>query len=65
MNGAFAKIPEARVFAFAPPAIPGIGTAGGFNLMLAGPLRRSTVEFLAQNVAKFLAAARKRPELQA
>ena len=35
LNGAFrAEIPEATVFAFQPPAIPGLGTAGGFSLWL-------------------------------
>jgi HAE1 family hydrophobic/amphiphilic exporter-1 len=63
LNAGFAKIPEARVFAIAPPAIPGISAAGGFSLFLqdrsGGP-----VEFLAQNVKKFVEEARKRPELQ-
>ena len=27
-------IPEAIAFAFGPPAIPGLGTAGGFTFML-------------------------------
>jgi HAE1 family hydrophobic/amphiphilic exporter-1 len=64
LNIAFSKLPEARVFAFQPPAIPGIGTAGGANMMLQDRSGKS-VEFLAQNVDKFLAAARKRPEFQA
>src|SRR5262249_27232990 len=29
-----AKVPEAIAFAFAPPAIPGIGNAGGFSFWL-------------------------------
>ena len=64
LNIAFSRIPEARAFAFQPPAIPGIGTAGGANMMLQDRSGKS-VEFLAQNVGKFLAAARKRPEFQA
>jgi HAE1 family hydrophobic/amphiphilic exporter-1 len=64
LNIAFSQIPEARAFAFQPPAIPGIGTAGGANMMLQDRTGKS-VEFLAQNVGKFLAAARKRPEFQA
>src|SRR5499433_609383 len=64
LNVAFSKVPEARLFAFQPPAIPGIGTAGGANMMLQDRSGKS-IEFLAQNVGKFLAAARKRPELQA
>ena len=63
LNREFAQIPEARVFAIAPPAIPGISAAGGFSMMLqdrsGGP-----VEYLAANVRKFVAEARRRPELQ-
>jgi HAE1 family hydrophobic/amphiphilic exporter-1 len=57
-----AKIPEARAFAFAPPAIPGVGTAGGFTFVLEDRAGKD-VAFLASNVAKFMDAARKRPEL--
>ena len=64
LNIAFSKIPEARILAFEPPAIPGIGTAGGANMMLQDRSGKS-VEFLAQNTVKFLAAARKRPEFAA
>jgi HAE1 family hydrophobic/amphiphilic exporter-1 len=63
VNAEFAKIPEARVFALAPPAIPGISAAGGFSLFLQDRSGGS-VEFLAQNVKRFVDAARKRPELQ-
>ena len=64
LNGRFrAEIPEATIFAFQPPAIPGLGAAGGFSLWLqdrsGGP-----VQFLDENLQKFLAAARERPELQ-
>ena len=48
-------------FAFPPPAIPGIGTAGGVTFMLedrtGGP-----VSFIAENTQKFMAAAKARPE---
>jgi HAE1 family hydrophobic/amphiphilic exporter-1 len=63
INGEFAKIPEARVFALAPPAIPGISAAGGFSMFLQDRSGGS-VEFLAQNVARFVEEAKKRPELQ-
>jgi HAE1 family hydrophobic/amphiphilic exporter-1 len=57
-----AEVPEAVAFAFSPPAIPGIGSAGGFSLYLqdrsGGP-----VEVLNDNLQKFMEAARKRPEL--
>ena len=62
LNRKLSVIPAAQVFAFLPPAIPGIGTGGGFSMMLqdrsGGP-----VGYLDQNLSHFLEAARKRPEL--
>ena len=63
LNRDFAAIPEARAIAIAPPAIPGISAAGGFSMMLQDRSGGS-VEFLADNVRKFVAEARKRPELR-
>jgi hydrophobic/amphiphilic exporter-1 (mainly G- bacteria), HAE1 family len=63
LNAQFSKIPEARVFALLPPAIPGISAAGGFSMFLQDRSGGS-VAFLAGNVKKFVDAARKRPELQ-
>ncbi len=63
LNIGFSQIPEAFAIALAPPAIPGIGTAGGANMMIQDRTGNS-IDFLAQNVGKFLAAARKRPEFQ-
>ena len=63
LNRQFASIPGALVFAFLPPPIPGIGTGGGFSFMLQDRSGGS-VEFLEQNLQRFLEAARKRPELQ-
>ena len=63
LNIAFAqKIPEAIAFGFLPPAIPGLGTSGGFTFMLQDRSGGS-VELLAGNLQKFLEAANKRPEL--
>jgi len=56
------EVPEAIAFAFAPPAIPGIGTAGGFSFWLQDRSGGS-VELLNDNLQRFLEAARKRPEL--
>jgi HAE1 family hydrophobic/amphiphilic exporter-1 len=63
INGAFSHIPEARVFIVAPPAIPGISAAGGFSMMLQDK-SGAAYDFLAQNVSRFVAEARKRPELE-
>ncbi len=64
VNREFAKIAGARAFAFSPPAIPGIGTSGGVTFMLQDRAGKD-VAFLAENVAKFVAAARERKELAA
>src|SRR6266403_735024 len=47
---------------FSPLAIPGVGTSGGFQFVLEDRAGRD-VQFLAGNLDKFLAAARKRPEI--
>jgi HAE1 family hydrophobic/amphiphilic exporter-1 len=62
LNKAFSRITGAQVVAVAPPAIPGISAAGGFSMMLQDR-SGGTYEFLAQNVGRFLAEAKKRPEL--
>ena len=62
INGEFAKISAARAFAFSPPAIPGIGTSGGVTFLLQDRSGKD-VQFLAENVMKFTAAARERKEL--
>ena len=63
LNVSLSQIPEARAVAFGPPAIPGIGTSGGANMMIQDRAGKS-IEFLAQNLGRFLAAARTRPEFQ-
>lgn len=62
INRALSQLSEGRAFAILPPAIPGFGRAGGFSLMLQDRSGGS-VEFLAEQVNRFLDAARKRPEL--
>ncbi len=57
-----AQVNEAVAFAFAPPAIPGIGSTGGFSFWLEDR-SGGTVDFLYQNLQKMLEAARARPEL--
>jgi len=56
------EVPEAIAFLFSPPAIPGLGNSGGFSFWLQDRSGGS-VEFLDQNLQKFLVAARQRPEL--
>jgi len=62
INRKLAGLPDGIAFAFSPPAIPGVGTSGGFTFVLEDRSGKD-VAFLAENMNKFLAAARKRPEL--
>jgi len=62
LNRELSKIPEGRSFAFSPPSIPGVGTAGGFTFVLEDRAGKD-VAFLADNVNKFMTAARARKEL--
>jgi hydrophobic/amphiphilic exporter-1 (mainly G- bacteria), HAE1 family len=57
------EIPEAIVFGFMPPAIPGLGASGGFSLWIQDRTGGS-ISYLDENLQRFLEAARKRPELQ-
>jgi hydrophobe/amphiphile efflux-1 (HAE1) family protein len=56
------QIPEAGVIAFGPPAIPGLGTGAGFTMQLQDR-SGGTPDYLATQTARFLEAARKRPEI--
>ncbi|MBP7090564.1 MAG: efflux RND transporter permease subunit, partial [Syntrophorhabdaceae bacterium] len=61
VNQELSKIPSAQTFAFSPPAIPGIGTSGGITFMLEDRAGKG-IDFLAENLRRFLDEARKRPE---
>ena len=58
----YQEIPEAMVYAFGPPAIPGLGTGAGFSLMVQDRVG-STPQDLEAAVRKFVEAARQRPEI--
>jgi len=62
LNQQLSRVPSAVAFGFSPPAIPGVGTAGGFTFMLEDR-SGGDVQFLAKNLNAFLTAARKRPEI--
>ncbi len=57
-----ANISGAQVFAFGPPAIPGLGNGSGFSIMLQDRAG-NTPEYLASNAMKFIKAANERPEI--
>ena len=62
LNQQLTKLPAGIAFSFSPPAIPGVGTAGGFTFILEDRSGGS-IQFLSQNLNVFLDAARKRPEI--
>jgi hydrophobic/amphiphilic exporter-1 (mainly G- bacteria), HAE1 family len=62
LNQQLSKLPAAIAFAFSPPAIPGVGTAGGFTFILEDR-SGGDIQFLAKNLSTFLDAARKRSEI--
>ena len=63
LNGQFARgIPEANGLAFLPPPIPGLGTGSGYTLVIQDRVGGAP-ETLAEAAQKFVAAARKRPEI--
>jgi hydrophobic/amphiphilic exporter-1 (mainly G- bacteria), HAE1 family len=62
LNQQLTQLPAGIAFSFSPPAIPGVGTAGGFTFILEDR-SGGTIQFLANNVSTFLEAARKRPEI--
>ena len=63
LNRELSKLPEAVAFAFPPPAIQGIGMAGGATVVLEDRAGKS-IGFLAQNLNKYVEAVRKRPEIE-
>ncbi len=63
INGELSKLPQpTAAISFPPPAIPGIGTAGGVTMMLEDRTG-ADVAFVSKNTQAFMAAAQKRPEL--
>jgi HAE1 family hydrophobic/amphiphilic exporter-1 len=62
LNKELAAMPEAQALSFAPPAIPGVGTAGGFTFVLEDRAGKDP-SFLTTNLDVFMSAARKKKEL--
>src|SRR5256884_4590538 len=62
LNQELSRLPQGTVFGFSPPAVPGVGTSGGFQFVLEDRAGKD-VKFLSDNLNKFLVAARKRPEI--
>src|SRR5262249_15096502 len=62
LNGELRQLRGGVAFVFPPPAIPGVGTSGGFTFVLEDRVGKD-IGFLASNLNNFLVAARKRPEI--
>jgi HAE1 family hydrophobic/amphiphilic exporter-1 len=62
INEGLSTLPEGVAFSFSPPAVPGVGTSGGFTFVLEDRAGKD-LEFLSSNLKTFLTEARKRPEL--
>jgi HAE1 family hydrophobic/amphiphilic exporter-1 len=55
-------LPDAQVFAFLPPAIPGVGQAGGVDVFIQDRAG-TTVDYLWQHTQRFMAELHKRSEI--
>jgi HAE1 family hydrophobic/amphiphilic exporter-1 len=62
INEDLSTLPEGIAFSFSPPAIPGVGTSGGFTFVLEDRAGMD-LKFLSSNLDTFLVEARKRPEI--
>jgi|FLOH01.1.fsa_nt_gi hydrophobic/amphiphilic exporter-1 (mainly G- bacteria), HAE1 family len=58
----FTQILGAQVFAFGPPALPGLGNGSGFSIMIQDK-GGNTPDYLAEQAGKFISEANKRPEI--
>ncbi|MFN4985339.1 MAG: efflux RND transporter permease subunit [Ignavibacteria bacterium] len=63
LNAAFRSIPEAAVFSFSLPPVPGFGNASGLKFYLQDRSGGRSVTELAAETARFAEACSKRPEL--
>jgi HAE1 family hydrophobic/amphiphilic exporter-1 len=62
LNQKLGALPDARVVAILPPAIPGVGQAGGVDFFIQDR-GGNTVDYLWQHAQGFMAELRKRPEI--
>lgn len=62
LQGQLMGLPEATIMAFAPPTLPGLGNASGFNLRILAQAGQSTAE-LEQVTQQVLRMANQHPQL--
>ncbi len=63
LNQKFAAITEGNIVVVPPPAIPGLGSTGGFSFMLEQRSATGDIKEFEQAMGQFLAAANQRPEI--
>jgi len=63
LNKRFAVIKEARIVVIPPPAIPGLGNAGGFSIQVEQRQSNDDIKTFERVVQQFVAAANKQPEI--
>lgn len=61
----FANIPEALVLVFPPPPVRGVGSAGGFKMLIEDRSGQGSPQDLQKMTAQVIDEAQKRPELSA
>ena len=65
LNHTMRDAQEGIGFAFPPPSIPGVGTSGGVTMILEDRSGSNDLSFLTQNLNKYIAACKNRPEIAA
>ena len=63
LNKRFSAINQARIIVIAPPAIPGLGSTGGFSFILQQRESNDDIKGFQNVVRSFMVAANKRPEI--
>jgi HAE1 family hydrophobic/amphiphilic exporter-1 len=63
LNKRFSSIKEARIIVIAPPAIPGLGSTGGFSFILQQRESNDDIKAFQNVVRNFMTEANKRPEI--
>ena len=63
LNKRFAKIKEAKIVVIPPPAIPGLGNAGGFSIQIEQRQSNDDIKTFERVVNSFVAEANKQPEI--
>lgn len=63
LNKRFSAITQARIIVIAPPAIPGLGSTGGFSFILQQRESNDDIKGFQNVVRNFMTEANKRPEI--